>query len=136
MGLELLSTKNGTGDGTVLWLRTPRTEWNGIIILRLRTERNGMGQNGTRRNGARTEWLRKKEQEQNNLAEGPCSRTERNNFKKFGTMGCCCKIFPHQIIKNGIIYVLGIKIFQNLKQFIKNLRTKKSTKFLSGNLQL
>ena len=32
-------------------------------------ERNGTGQNGT---------IQKKEQERNDLAEGPCSRTERN----------------------------------------------------------
>ena len=43
------------------------------------SERNGMGQNRTERNDTR-----KKEQEWNDLAEGPCSRMERNDLKKFG----------------------------------------------------
>ena len=38
-----------------------------------------MGQNRTERNDTR-----KKEQEWNDLAEGPCSRMERNDLKKFG----------------------------------------------------
>ena len=49
------------------------------------SERNGTGQNGTGRNGTRTERLKKKEQERNDLDEGPCSRMERNDFKKVGT---------------------------------------------------
>ena len=32
-----------------------------------------------------TERLKKKEQEQNDLAESPCSGTERNDLKKVGT---------------------------------------------------
>ena len=43
-----------------------RTEWK-------RTERN---ENGT---------IEKKERERNNLAEGPRSKTERNDFKNVGT---------------------------------------------------
>jgi len=42
------------------------------------SEQNGSGQNGTER-------YKKKEQERNDLAEGPRSRTERNDFKKVGT---------------------------------------------------
>ena len=60
-------------DATVLQLRTPRTERNGKTILLLRTEWN---KNGT---------IKKEERERNDLAEGPRSRTERNNFKKVGT---------------------------------------------------
>ena len=37
------------------------------------------------RNGTRTERLNKKERERNDLAEGPRSRAERNDFKKVGT---------------------------------------------------
>ena len=44
-------------------------ERNGKTILLLRTERNDK---------------RKKEQEWNDLAEGPCFRMERNDLKKFG----------------------------------------------------
>ena len=38
-----------------------------------------MERDGTERND-----IRKKEQERNNLAEGPRSRTERNDLKKVG----------------------------------------------------
>ena len=34
----------------------------------------------TEQNGTRMERLEKKDQERNNLAEGPCSRTEQNDF--------------------------------------------------------
>ena len=54
------NTKNGTERHVVLWLKM---EGNG-------TEQN---KNGT---------IGKKERERNDLAEGPCSRTERNEFKK------------------------------------------------------
>ena len=74
-GMETFLTKNATGDRTILWLRTPRTEWNRMIVLRLRTKWNGMESDN---------WG-KKEQERNNLAEGSCFRTEWSNFKKFGT---------------------------------------------------
>ena len=43
------------------------------------SEHNGMGRNGTKRNNTR-----KKEQEWNDLAEGPRSGMERNNLKKVG----------------------------------------------------
>ena len=61
-------------DGTVLQIRNAK---NG-------TERGDRfsTQNGTERNGTRTERFKKK---RNDLAEGPCSRTERNDFKKVGT---------------------------------------------------
>ena len=36
-------------------------------------------------NRTRTEQLEKKEQERKHLAEGSRSRTERNDFKRFGT---------------------------------------------------
>ena len=42
---------------------------NGKTVHLLRTERND----------------KKEERERNDLAEGPCSRMERNDFKKFGT---------------------------------------------------
>ena len=48
-----------------------------MTVLLFRTERNGREQN---ENGT----VEKKEREQNDLAEGPRSRTERNNFKKVG----------------------------------------------------
>ena len=54
-------------------------ERNGMTVLLLRTEPSGT------LNGTRTERLKKKERERNDLAEGPCSRTERNDFKKVGT---------------------------------------------------
>ena len=44
----IFSTKNRTGDGNVLWLRTPRTERNRMMVLRLRTERDGTGRNRNR----------------------------------------------------------------------------------------
>ena len=65
-------------DATVLQLRTPRTERNWKTVLLLRTERNGTERN---ENGT----IKKEEREQNDLAEGPRSRTERNDFKKVGT---------------------------------------------------
>ena len=43
----------------VTTLRTQRTEWNRMVMER----------------------LEKNEREQNNLAEGPCSRMEQNDFK-------------------------------------------------------
>ena len=49
-----------------------------MTVLLLRTERNG-----TKRNENGT--IEKKERERNDLAEGPRSRTERNDFKKVGT---------------------------------------------------
>ena len=55
-------------DWIVLRLRTPRTEQN-------RTERNGTWNN----------W-KKNEQERNDLAGVPRSRTERNDFKKVETI--------------------------------------------------
>ena len=48
-----------------------------MTILLLRTEWDGTGRN---ENGT----IEKKEQEQNDLAEGPRSRTEQSNFKKLG----------------------------------------------------
>ena len=47
-------TKNGTLDGTVLKLRTPRTEQIGMIVLRLRMEWDGMEWNGTEQNESGT----------------------------------------------------------------------------------
>ena len=44
---------------------------------------NGTGRNGTGQNG--TEQYKKKDRERNDLAEGPRSRAERNDFKKVGT---------------------------------------------------
>ena len=44
-----------------------------MLILRIRTERN---ENGT---------IEKRVPEQKDHAEGPCSRTERNDSKKVGT---------------------------------------------------
>ena len=48
-----------------------------MTILLLRTERNGMERN---KNGT----IEKKEQERNDLAEGPRSKTKRNDLKKVG----------------------------------------------------
>ena len=56
-------------------------ERNGKTVLQLRTERN---ENGT---------IKKKERERNDLAEGPRSRTERNDFKKVGS---CPALGPAQ----------------------------------------
>ena len=50
-------------------------ERNGKTVLLLRTERNGTERN---ENGTI------KKEERNDLAEGPRSRTERNDFKKVG----------------------------------------------------
>ena len=57
-----------------------------ILLTSHKTERDDRSQT---KNG--TEWdekgtIEKKEREQNDLAEGPCSRTERNDFKKVKTM--------------------------------------------------
>ena len=41
----IFSTKNRTGDGNVIWLRTPWTERNRMIVLRLK--RNGTEQDET-----------------------------------------------------------------------------------------
>ena len=55
-----------------------RTEWNG--------EDRSSTQNGTEWDGTEREKNNKKEErERNDLADGPRSRTERNNFKKVGT---------------------------------------------------
>ena len=51
-------------------------EWNGKTVLILRTEGDGTKQEQN---------YIKEEREQNNLAEGPHSRTERKDFKKVGT---------------------------------------------------
>ena len=51
-------------------------ERNGETVLLLKTERNETERNGT---------IQKKERERNDLAEGLCSRTARNDFKKVGT---------------------------------------------------
>ena len=45
---------------------------------------NGMEQDGMER-------YKKRERERNDLAEGPRSRTERNDFKKVGTCPALCK---------------------------------------------
>ena len=79
-GLKPFLTKNRTGDGTVLRLRTPRTE--------RRTERNGTerNENGTiEKKGTRTE---------RSIAEGSRSRTERNDLKKVGT---CPALTPYRV---------------------------------------
>jgi len=44
-----------------------------MVGLLFYSEQKGTGQNGM---------IEKKEWERNDLAEGPCSRTERNNLKK------------------------------------------------------
>jgi len=49
-------------------------EQNRMIVPRIRTEPHG----------TRTEHMEKKEQEQNDLAEGTNSRMEQNDFKKVG----------------------------------------------------
>ena len=59
-------------------------ERNGKTVLLLRTERNGTERNVMER-------YKKREQERNDLAEGPRSRTERNDFKKVGTCPALCK---------------------------------------------
>ena len=51
-------------------------EWNGKTVLILRTEGDGT---------KREQNYKKEERERNDLAEGPRSRTERNDFKKVGT---------------------------------------------------
>ena len=63
MGFNRSSTKNGT-----------------------EREDHSSTQNGTKRDGTERERNDKKEErERKDLAEGPCSRTERNDFKKVGT---------------------------------------------------
>ena len=60
-------TKNGTGgDGTVFRLQNTKNGMERDDRSLLRTEANGT--------------IGKKEQERNNLAEGPRSRTEQNDF--------------------------------------------------------
>ena len=110
--MELFYTKNGTEQGWNHSRLRMEQEWNRSIlrtergdrnVLRLRMERDGWNRssnkerqerNGTgrpffyfERNGTERERndLKKTEQEQNNLAEGPRSRLERNDFKKVGT---------------------------------------------------
>ena len=63
------------------WQRTERKGWNRSLTNNTkngmeRDERNITGRNGTIEK--KTEW------ERNNLAEGPRSRTERNDFQKVG----------------------------------------------------
>jgi len=70
----------------------PRTERNGKTVLLLRTE-----QNGTERNKNGT--IKKEEQEPNDLAEGPRSRTEQNDFKK---VGMCPALDKAQSVFSGI----------------------------------
>ena len=58
-------------------------EWNGKTILILRTEGDGT---------KRKQNYKKEERERNNLAEGPPSRMERNDFKKSRNVpspNCC-----------------------------------------------
>ena len=60
------------------------TEWDG-------TEWDGTERDGTERDGT--------ERERNNLAEGPRSRTERNDFKKVGTCPAlprCSRVSPQR----------------------------------------
>jgi len=69
-GMETFLTKNGTGDGKVVWLSTPRTEWDDCSLTK----------NGTEWYVTRTERIEKKERKRNDLAEHPQSRWELNNF--------------------------------------------------------
>ena len=55
---------------------------------------NGMEQDGTERE--RNDW-KKKERERNDLAESPCSRTERNDLKKVGTCPALFDVVTKQI---------------------------------------
>ena len=48
----------------------------------------------------RTERFEKKEQEWNDLAEGPRSRTERSDLKKVGT---CPALIPNDAIKRMLL---------------------------------
>ena len=71
-GMETFLTKNRTRR----WNRssskkTKNAEWN-------RNDRSST-QNGTGQNGKRTERLKKKAKERNDLAKGPLARTERND---------------------------------------------------------
>ena len=78
--MELLVTKNGMGMETFLiknrtrgmqpFFNWERQEWEDCYSTQNGTERN---ENGT---------IKKEEREWNDLAEGPRSRTERNDFKK------------------------------------------------------
>ena len=74
--MEAFLTQNGTGG------------WNRSLTKNTKngTERDNRckTKNGTGRNGTRTEQLKKKKREQNDQAEGLCSRTERKDFKNVG----------------------------------------------------
>ena len=47
------------------------------------------------------ERYKKKERERNDLAEGPRSRTERNDFKKFGTCPALI-VGPLSLLSSGL----------------------------------
>jgi len=80
-------TKKGT-RGMEPFFKKEHQERNGTGRPFFYSERNGTGWNGTI----------KKEQERNDfIAEGPRSRTECNNFKKFGT----CPALHYNFIKNS-----------------------------------
>ena len=58
--------------------------------------------NGTGRDGRRTERFEKKEQEQNDLAEGPRSRTKQNDLKK---VGMCPALLQSSLFANLLITI-------------------------------
>ena len=97
-GMESFYTKNGTWGWNRSWLRTEQG-WN-HSSNKERQERNRTGRpffyserNRTQQDETRTE------RERNDLAEGPRSRTERNDFKKVGTCPAlprCSRVSPQR----------------------------------------
>ena len=66
-----------------------------MTVLLLRTERNRTGRNEN--------WtIEKKEQEQNDLAEGPRSRTKQNDLKK---VGMCPALLQSSLFANLLITI-------------------------------
>ena len=82
-------------------------------------ERNGMERNGMEQNENGT--IQKEECERNNLAEGPRSRMEWNNFKKVGT---CPALLGGQLPMK-FVRQISLKFVRHLPlKFFKHLPLK------------
>ena len=88
-----------------------RTEQEGCNQSSTKNTKNGKEQEDNSSTQNETEWDgtereqndKKEEQEWNNLAEGPCSRTERNDFKKVGT--CPALLVAHCFFVTIYLYI-------------------------------
>ena len=72
--------------------------------------------------------MKKKERERNDLAEGPRSRTERNDFKKVGT----CPVLPlTSAFLLTFYFILNLQIFSTkpvLRSFIMEFKIYENIK--------